>query len=81
MGRRHRPGHPGVYRQFEANVRREYFFVRWPRYVAGRSAVLRGFLERPHIYATSHFAQRYETQARLNLSHALDALASGRLYD
>lgn len=41
-----------VYRLFERNVRREYFFVRWPRYVAGRSAVLQGFLDRPRIYGT-----------------------------
>lgn len=69
-----------VYRQFERNVRREYFFVRWPRYVAGRSAVLQGFLGRSRIYATDFFAQRYEQQARTNLGRALEALASGRLY-
>lgn len=69
-----------VYRQFERNVRREYFFVRWPRYAAGRSAVLQGFLQRPRIYSTSHFAQHYEAQARINLGHALRALASGQLY-
>jgi len=72
-----------VYRQFERNVRREYFFVRWPRYVAGRSAVLRGFVDRPRIYGTDWFAQRLEQLARTNLNHALDALdalAAGRIY-
>ncbi len=69
-----------VYREFERNVRREYFFVRWPRYVAGRSAVLQGFLDRPRIYGTDSFYQRYETQARMNLSNALMALRDGRLY-
>jgi len=69
-----------VYRQFERNVRREYFFVRWPRYVAGRSAVLQGFLDRPRIYGTELFYQRHEAQARTNLSHALQALREGRLY-
>ena len=69
-----------VYRQFERNVRREYFFVRWPRYVQGRSAVLQGFLDRPRIYATDFFAQRLEQQARINLRAALDALAAGRLH-
>lgn len=69
-----------VYRQFERNVRREYFFVRWPRYVAGRSAVLQGFLDRPRIYGTAWFHDRYEAQARANLGHALASLASGRLY-
>ena len=70
-----------VYRQFERNVRREYFFVRWPRYVAGRSAVLQGFLDRPHIYGTDYFAQRYEAQARANLQQALSALGQGQLYE
>ncbi len=69
-----------VYRQFERNVRREYFFVRWPRYVAGRSAVLQGFLERQRIYSTAFFDQRYEAPARANLGHALEALSAGRLY-
>lgn len=69
-----------VYRQFERNVRREYFFVRWPRYVAGRGAVLQGFLNRPRIYGTGWFHDRYEAQARTNLGHALQALSSGKLY-
>lgn len=69
-----------VYRRFERHVRREYFFVRWPRYAAGRSAVLRGFLERPRIYGTDWFHSRCEAQARTNLTHALNALRDGRLY-
>lgn len=69
-----------VYRAFERNVRREYFFVRWPRYVAGRSAVLQGFLNRPRIYGTDWFHDRYEAQARSNLGQALRALQSGKLY-
>lgn len=70
----------GVYRQFERNVRREYFFVHWPRYVTGRSAVLQGLLDRPRIYGTELFYQQYEAQARANLSHALEALRNGQLY-
>ena len=69
-----------VYRQFERNVRREYFFVRWPRYAAGRSAVLQGFLDRPRIYGTDFFGQRFEAQSRSNLSNALKALQDGKLY-
>ncbi|WP_440110490.1 HD domain-containing protein [Acidovorax sp. BL-A-41-H1] len=69
-----------VYRQFERNVRREYFFVRWPRYVAGRSAVLRGFLDQPRIYGSDWFFDRCEAQARINLGSALAALAEGRLH-
>lgn len=69
-----------MYRQFERNVRREYFFVRWPRYVAGRSAVLQGFLARGRIYGTVFFHQHHEAQARSNLTYALNALAAGALY-
>ena len=69
-----------MYRQFERHVRREYFFVRWPRYVAGRSAVLQGFLDRQRIYGTDWFQSRYELQARSNLSNALKALQDGKLY-
>lgn len=70
-----------VYRRFEHNVRREYFFVRWPRYAAGRSAVLQGFLDRPRIYHQAWFFERYEAQARINLRCALEALKAGRMYN
>lgn len=72
--------HDAQFRRFERHVRREYFFVRWPRYVAGRSAVLQGFLARPRIYSTDFFHQRYEACARANLTNALAALAGGQLY-
>jgi predicted metal-dependent HD superfamily phosphohydrolase len=48
--------------------------------VAGRSAVLQGFLNRPRIYGTRWFHDRYEAQARANLHRALTALGSGKLY-
>ena len=68
---------PVVYDRFERNVRREYFFVRRPRYIAGRSAVLQSFLDRPRIYGTDWFFARYEAAARQNLTHALAALHGG----
>ena len=67
-----------TYQAFERHVRREYFFVRRARYVAGRSAVLQSFLDRPCIYATEWFRNRYEAQARRNLVWALEALRSGQ---
>lgn len=63
-----------IYDAFERHVRREYFFVRRPRYVAGRSAVLQSFLDQPHIYTTPWFRSRYEAPARRNLARALQAL-------
>lgn len=68
---------PTVYAAFERNVRREYRFVRWPRYRAGRCAILRAFLERSALYETEWFRRRYEAQARVNLAHALDVLGRG----
>lgn len=69
-----------VYRQFEQDVRSEYRWVRWSRYVQGRGAVLRSFLERPHIYSTPGFSERFEASARVNLQNAIDALQDGKLY-
>ncbi|MDP2768350.1 MAG: hypothetical protein Q8O81_00760 [Giesbergeria sp.] len=66
-----------VYDQFERNVRHEYFFVRRARYIAGRSAVLQSFLDRPRIYGTDWFFARYEAAARQNLARALVALHGG----
>lgn len=67
-----------IYQAFERNVRREYFFVRRARYVAGRGAVLQSFLDRPRIYATEWFRSRYEAAARRNLARALETLRSGQ---
>ncbi len=69
-----------VYRWFERGVRSEYRWVRWKRYVAGRSAVLKGFLDRPRIYLTDTFHAHYHAAARRNLRQALDALAQGRRF-
>lgn len=69
-----------VYRAFEQGVRHEYRWVRWKSYVVGRSAVLRGFLNRPRIYLNDRFFSRYEARARTNVQVALDALQQGRLY-
>jgi predicted metal-dependent HD superfamily phosphohydrolase len=42
--------------------------------------VLQGFLDRPRIYGTDFFVQRFEAQARSNLSNALKALQDGKIY-
>ena len=69
-----------VYRQFEQAMRKEYRFVPWGRYVAGRSAVLQGFLDRDRIYETDHFATRLERAARENIAMALAALANDQKF-
>ncbi|MEO6017838.1 MAG: hypothetical protein ABIP46_11325 [Polaromonas sp.] len=69
-----------VYRQFERDVRSEYRWVRWSRYVQGRSAVLQSFIDRPTVYSTPWFRDQLEGPARSNLAQALAALSRGKLY-
>ena len=57
-------------------VRDEYAHVSGPAYVRGRTAVLRGFLQRPHVYASSHARTRWEASARENLAREISRLAA-----
>jgi len=59
---------------FEEKIREEYRWVDTPLYVAGRTAVLRRFAERPFIYGTPLFRARFEATARANISTALERL-------
>jgi predicted metal-dependent HD superfamily phosphohydrolase len=66
---------PEIYAQFERAIRREFWWVSRARYVAGRSAVLQKFLGRAAIYRHDHFRGKYESQARANITAALEQLA------
>ena len=59
---------------YEREVRREYGWVAEPTWIAGRRAVLMGFLARPEIYITAQFRTTYEAAARRNLTQALARL-------
>ncbi|TIP80142.1 MAG: hypothetical protein E5X63_32365 [Mesorhizobium sp.] len=59
---------------YEQAVRREYGWVEEPMWRAGRSAVLKNFLARPHIFHTEEFRQRFEPRARQNMARSLEAL-------
>ena len=63
-----------TYDEYVRNVRAEYAAVSDDAWRSGRSAVLRGFLERPHIFATPTMAARREAQARRNLGSELASL-------
>lgn len=58
---------PARFAEYDRQVAAEYAWV--PRLVYGfkRKQVLRGFLDQDFIYATPHFRQRLEAQARSNL--------------
>lgn len=63
-----------VYDQFEKDVRFEYQKVPGFLFRRKRKEILKGFLERDHIYQTEHFQSKLETQARINLSRAIASL-------
>jgi predicted metal-dependent HD superfamily phosphohydrolase len=66
---------PARFGAYEAAVRREYGFLPDPEWRAGRSRVLRMFLELPRIFHTDVFHDRLEQQARTNLAASLERLA------
>lgn len=57
-------------------IRKEYDWVPEDAFVAGRSAILKSFLDRPNIYATQFFRNKYETQARRNIARSLAQLSN-----
>ncbi|RWB20204.1 MAG: hypothetical protein EOQ40_16580 [Mesorhizobium sp.] len=65
---------PGAFDAYEKAVRREYGWVEEPMWRAGRAAMLKSFLARPHIFHTAEFRQRFEPRARQNLERSLAAL-------
>jgi predicted metal-dependent HD superfamily phosphohydrolase len=60
--------------RYDAQIRREYWWVPMPMYRRGRRKVLAHFLARPRIYATAEFQARLEMAARANLAAALRRL-------
>jgi predicted metal-dependent HD superfamily phosphohydrolase len=64
------------YQEYEDGVRQEYGWVQEERFKAGRAEVLARFLAREHIYHTGHFREKYEENARANLSHSISTLRS-----
>jgi predicted metal-dependent HD superfamily phosphohydrolase len=63
-----------TYAAFEENVRKEYRWVPALMFRHKRAEMLRSFLDRPLIYNTESFRDRYEAQARRNLAAAIAAL-------
>lgn len=63
---------PDEYDAYRSAVRSEYAFVPERDFVAGRRAILGGFLSRP-IFSTAFFA-KLEQQARANIASELESL-------
>jgi len=62
---------PKRFAEYDGQIRAEYSWVPEAIYVMKRKAVLSSFLARTSIYSTAYFRERYETQARINLSAAI----------
>lgn len=59
---------PHRFSQYETQIRHEYDWVPETQYQQKRQAILMQFLNCSHIYQSSLFQQRFEAQARRNLS-------------
>jgi predicted metal-dependent HD superfamily phosphohydrolase len=57
--------------EYERQIRAEYAHVPADAYRSGRTRVLQGFLQRPHIYGTAAYRDALEQRARANLGKAL----------
>lgn len=68
---------PDVFEQYDGAIRREYDWVPEAQFREGRARILAVFLNRPTIYRTRLFFDRYERQARLNLARKIEQLRRG----
>lgn len=57
------------------NVRKEYEWVPWPEYCAGRIQIFESLLRRPHIYCTQAWRDLHEASARANLRREIQRLS------
>ncbi len=65
---------PERFDRYERDVRREYRWVPGPLFRSKRKEMLIAFAERPHLYGTRAFRDRFESQARENLARSIAAL-------
>ena len=56
---------------YETGIRKEYDWVSQADFCAGRSKILQSFLNRPSIYSTKYFWDKYENTARKNLERSI----------
>lgn len=64
------------YQEYADAIRQEYSFVSDQEYATGRKKVLNKFMERPRIFQTDFFYDKYEVQARSNLLKELNGFFS-----
>ena len=64
-----------LFDEYERQVRVEYGWVPEADFRAGRAAILKSFVERPFLYGTPAFREKYEAAARRNLADSIRRLA------
>ena len=67
---------PERYAEYVAAVRREYASVDDRDFAAGRAAILRDLLAKPHLFHTTHARSSWEATARANVAAELAGLAA-----
>jgi predicted metal-dependent HD superfamily phosphohydrolase len=68
---------PERYAEYAADVRREYAHIPDDQFRAGRSAILRDLLAKPHLFHTAYAREHWERPARANVERELGALGAG----
>jgi len=63
-----------IFDAYEKNIRKEYAFVAQEEFCHRRAAILQQFLDRPSIYSSEEFFERYEKTARENLCRSIAKL-------
>ncbi len=63
-----------VFWRYEENIRKEYAWVPEDVFRRERAKILRGFLDRQHIYYHREYRERFEARARANLEQAIARL-------
>ena len=69
---------PTVFWQYEENIRKEYAWVAEDIFQRERVKILRGFLDRQHLYYHREYRERFEVRARTNLEQAITRLDGSR---
>jgi predicted metal-dependent HD superfamily phosphohydrolase len=66
---------PDVFWRYEENIRKEYAWVPENVFRQKRIEILRGFLDRQHIYYYENYREVFEEKARANLKQAIVRLS------
>lgn len=62
--------------QYEDAIRREYSHVPLAIFAEKRGGILTRFVQRPALFSTPYFIQRYEATARVNLARSIARLSA-----